>query len=127
MVHAPTEVNGCNKYEYNPFNIGGCRAVTMTSPKHQSVGVFIKFQSTTSSQKINIETPQSIRFMLLLGLKYEQNLSNIVGGRSVTKVGDGQLDGQMDEQTVQGTPIPFGLNGPGVKTDGAYSFWKKSW
>ena len=42
--HALTKFNGCCKYKQNPTNSVGCRGVTGTAPKHQSVGIFIKFQ-----------------------------------------------------------------------------------
>ena len=48
-VHAPTKVNGFTKYEQNPLNIVGCRVVTRAGPKHQSVSVFIKFESATGT------------------------------------------------------------------------------
>ena len=54
-VHAPPEVNICSTYEQDPWNIVGCRAVTIGT---KSLLVCIKkIVNATLSWKMNINTP----------------------------------------------------------------------
>ena len=96
------------------------RTKTLSRPRsrNKSVSVFIKFQSATGSQKMNIENPLLINRVYahtkINGwAKYEQDPWNIVGCRVVTRAGrtNGGTDRWTNVQTVQGTTIPHGLNG----------------
>ena len=73
--------------------------VTRAGPKHQSVNVFIKFQSTKESYEMNTRDPIIHRVHAPTKANdcvklYEQNPLNTVGCRVVTRAG--QMDKQKD-------------------------------
>ena len=77
----------------------GCRVVTRAGPKHQSVNVFVKFQSTKESYEMNTRDPIIDRVHAPTEANdcvklYERNPLNTVGCRVVTRAG--QMDRQKD-------------------------------
>ena len=90
-VHAPTNVNGCTKYEQDPSYTVCCRVVTRAGPNNSQY-VFIKFQSATGFEKMNIAHRYPIINRVYAPTevnvcpKYEPDPLNIGGCISVTRV-----------------------------------------
>ena len=88
-VHDPTMVNGCTKYEHDPLDIVGCRAVTRAG--WTSHHVFIKFSKSHRIQENQHRDPQINRVHPPTKVngctKYQQDPFNIVGCRAVTRSG----------------------------------------